>query len=333
MNPRAIELLDLPKLPRYRENVIPLDSRRALTRGNPLSANSFISYLNPKRKIYTAIVEDETGEKNIGGIIQRAEENFARLAYLSSAETPLSLIEHLASHAGTWGARVVVAEVGESNPLFQSLRQSGFAVYSRQRVWNLSKIALSEKSPFIWRKQKDIDLWAIQTLQNKIIPPLLQQIENFENSSNGMICKSDELMAYIDITYGARGIFLRPLIHPNTENLREKLLDFLKKLANRHERHVYICIRSHQAWIEHTLEEIRAKPGERQAVMVKHLVTFSRERKTIPVKGEKAWANPAATIAVERKNKRVNPVSPPSSGLFNSIDLFKNAHFFHKNNW
>ncbi len=73
MNPRALELFDLPKLPRYRDEVLSLDSRRALTRGNPLSAVSFLAYLNPKRQIYTGILESDEGTV-LGGIIQRTDE-------------------------------------------------------------------------------------------------------------------------------------------------------------------------------------------------------------------------------------------------------------------
>ena len=296
MSPRALELFDLPKLPRYRETVITLDNRRALTRGNPLRAESFISYLNPKQHIYTAIIENEKKEDFIGGIVQRAKETSARLAYLAPANAPLALIEHLTAHAGNWKARQVLAEIDENAPTFESLRRCGFAVYSHQQIWDLSKIAISTDATFCWRKIKDVDLISIQSLQRKIIPPILQQVENFANSSDVMVCEADELMAYIDITYGTQGIFLRPLIHPNIKNLREKLLNFVAHLPSRRDRRVYICLRSHQAWIGNTLEELGGEAGNRQAVMVKYLVKYVRDRKTVPVRGDKAWASPAATI-------------------------------------
>ncbi len=295
MTPRALELFDLPKLPSYRDKVIALDSRRALTRGNPLRAGSFISYLNPKRRIYTGILEDEKGAV-LGGIIQRADESFARLAYLAPARAPLALIDHLSAHAGSWRARQLITEVDENSPLFQPLRQCGFSVYSRQRIWNLSEISLPDSLPVRWRKKKDVDLPAIQSLEHKIIPPLLLSVERFSNASTEMLCSADEVMAYIDITYGSQGIFLRPLIHPNTDDIREKLLNLLVNFPKRGELPVYLCVRSYQAWIEPILEEIGASTGTRQAVMVKHLVSKIREKKRVPVKGEKAWANPATTI-------------------------------------
>jgi len=296
MNPRALELFDLPKLPRYRDEVLTLDSRRALTRGNPLSASSFISYLNPKRRIYTGVMENEKKEEFIGGIVQRAEESFARLAYLAPADAPFALIDHLSAHAGKWQAHQIVAEIDEDSSTFQSLRHCGFAVYSRQRIWDLSDISLSADSSSRWRKQKDVDLIAIQSLQREIVPPLLQQVESFTHSSNGLICQADELLTYVEITYGARGIFLHPLIHPNTDNIREKILHLLANIPNRRERPVFLCVRSYQTWIESFLDEIGAKAGAQQAIMVKHLAQLQREEKTVPARGDNAWANPAAPI-------------------------------------
>jgi len=133
MPPRALELFDLPKLPHYRDKVLPLDSRRALTRGNPLRAVSFLAYLNPKRRIYTGIMKSENAGDVLGGIVQRTEENFARLAYLAPADAPFALIDHLTAQAGKWRAHQIVAEIGEDSPIFQSLRHCGFAVYDRQR--------------------------------------------------------------------------------------------------------------------------------------------------------------------------------------------------------
>ncbi len=296
MNPRALELFDLPKLPRYRDEVLTLDSRRALTRGNPLSASSFVSYLNPKRRIYTGVMENGKKEEFIGGIVQRAEESFARLAYLAPADAPFALIDHLSAHAGKWQAHQIVAEIDEASATFPSLRRCGFAVYSRQRIWDLSDISLSSDSSSDWREQKDVDMIGIQSLQRKIVPPLLQQVESFTHSSNGLICQADELLAYVDITYGTRGIFLHPLFHPNTDNIREKLLHLLANIPNRRERPLFLCVRSYQAWIESFLDEIGAKAGAQQAIMVKHLAQLQREEKTIPVRGDKAWANPAAPI-------------------------------------
>ena len=306
MTPRALELFDLPKLPRCRDEILSLDSRRALTWGNPLRAANFLKLLNPKRRIYTGIAESDDGAI-LGGIVQREGESFAQLTYLAPSSlldenhASIPLIEHLTAQAGKWRAHQVLAEIGEDSPLFQSLRQSGFAVYDRQRIWDLSKVVADTDLASHWRKKKDIDLISIQSLQRQIVPPILQPIEAFAHSSHGMICQADELLAYVDVSYGSRGIFLRPLIHPNIDDVREKLLVLLANLPNRRERPVYLCVRSYQAWLETILENLGASAGTRQVVMVKHLATTQRVKKTLPAKADKAWANPAATIRQKSK--------------------------------
>ena len=301
MSPRPLELFDLPKLAHFRKEIISLDCARILTRGNPLRAVNFLAHLNPTRRIYTAIHESERGEALLGSIRQQEGENFARLTYLApiSALTAdvLPLIEHLIAQAKHWRAYLVVAEIEEDSPLFQPLRQSGFSVYSRQRVWDLSTIELPEEAPSYWRRVRRMDNIAIQRLQRQVVPPLLQHVENFDNPKRGLVCKNVEMLAYVDALYGARGIFLRPLIHPNVDHVQDKLTGLLaRNLANRRQRPVYFCVRSYQAWVEPILEEMEASPGPRMVVMVKHLASTQRVEKTIPAGADAAWANPAAPI-------------------------------------
>ncbi len=302
MSPRPLELFDLPKLPRYRSEVLSLDCERVLTRGNPLRAVNFLAHLNPTRHIYTAVTDNGEKDTLIGSIHHRESETFARLTYLAPAsaidgnDLSIALIENLVAQAKDWRAYQVLAEIEEDSPLFSALRQSGFSVYGRQRIWDLSNIHLSDKATSFWRKRKDVDTIAIQSLQRQIIPPLLQQIENFADAKRGVICTNDEILAYISTSYGASGIFLRPLLHPNTDHVREKLLALLQYLPNRRERPVYLCVRSYQAWIEPFLEEMQADVGPRQVVMVKHLVNVQRTEKTLPAGTDTAWANPAAPI-------------------------------------
>ena len=60
MTVRSLDLLDLPFLPLYRQDILPLDSARLLTRGNPLGATALLSYLNPRRNLYTAVATENS---------------------------------------------------------------------------------------------------------------------------------------------------------------------------------------------------------------------------------------------------------------------------------
>lgn len=301
MPSRPLELFDLPKLPRSLSEIVSLDCSRILTHGNPLRAVNFLAYLDPTRRIYTAIHEGDGDDALIGSIRQREGETFARLTYLAPAnaldKNALYLVEHLIAQAKKWRAYQVVAEIEEDSPLFQTLRQSGFSIYGRQRIWNLSALALPAQSAPFWRKFRVTDSIAIQSLLRQVVPPLLQQVESFNGSSRGLVCMNEELLAYVDVSYGARGIFLRPLMHPNVDDVRGKLFSLLaRNLVNRRERPIYFCVRSYQAWVEPILEEMEASVGPRMVVMVKHLVNVQRSEKTISAGADAAWANPAAPI-------------------------------------
>ena len=307
MTPRPLELFDLPKLPQFRAEIVSLDCARILTRGNPLRAVNFLAHFNPTRRIYTAIHESKKRQALLGSIRQQEGERFARLTYLAPLHAlpgdVLPLLEHLLTQAKHWQVRQVVAEIEEDSPLFQALRQSGFSVYARQRVWDLSDLVLPEQTSPDWRRVGDTDQIAIQSLQRQIVPPLLQQIENFDNPKRGLICRNTDIHVYVDVRYGARGIFLRPLIHPDVEDIQSKLQALLARtLVNRREKPVYFCVRSYQAWLESTLEALEASVGPRLVVMVKHLAKVQRLEQTIPRGADAAWANPASPIQSSKIN-------------------------------
>src|SRR3970040_1429903 len=137
MTIRSLDLLDLPLIARYRNDVLTLDSARALTRGHPLGAMGLLAYINPTRHLYAAITNG--GEAALlGGVIHTHGDTFAKLLYLAPSsrlddpELP-SLIEHLAAQAGEWKAFHVLAEVDETSDVFPALRMAGFSVSAWHR--------------------------------------------------------------------------------------------------------------------------------------------------------------------------------------------------------
>lgn len=283
MNIRPLDLLDLPILSRYRNEALFLDSTRALTRGNPLSAAGFLSHFNPARHIYTAVAKDD-GDSLLGCVIHIPGETFARLLYL--APSPLlthpglaALIENLSAQAGTWGAFQVVAEVDETSEAFPALRNSGFAVYAWQRVWDLSSIAEAAAGSG-WTRTREADLPAIQSLYHQIVPPLLQAVESMPRRAEGFVC-GEGTRHHVRVSHGAAGVMLIPLIHPDSERAGERLASLLGSLPARGTRPVYLRVRSYQAWLEPALADLGARAGERQAVMVKHLTRRIKDEETV----------------------------------------------------
>jgi len=281
MTIRPLALLDLAYIYSFRDEAVGLDTARALTRGNPLGAVGLLSYVNPSRHIYSAIATGESDKDFVfGGIIHTPDETFAKLYYLAPTsqlthpELP-DLIDELSSQAGNWGAFHVLAEVDETNDAFVSLRKSGFSVYAWQRMWDVSGIT-ETGSGFGWTRVKSVNLPGVQNLYHQIVPPLLHPVEPQPKAAGGWMCNEGG-KCYVSVSHGMYGIVLTPLIHPEATNVSEKLSALISHLPDRRNRPIYICVRSYQAWIEPVLADLGAKPGQRQAVMVKHLVHMVKD--------------------------------------------------------
>jgi hypothetical protein len=299
MTVRSLDILDLPLLSRYRRDVLPLDSARILTRGNPLGAAALLSYLNPRRNIYTAVAS-ENGDSLMGQVILNGEETSARMTFLAPAENAnglvLPLVAHLATQAGEWGAFHLLAEVDEDSLVFRSLRTSGFAMYAWQRVWKLPVPKTNERTDS-WRKADELDWPSIQSLYGQIVPALLHPVETLPKQVTGLVCRPEgNLQAYVAVNSGPKGIWVQPLVPPDSACVSEQMAGLVDAVSGWDERTIYVCVRSYQTWLETVLEDLGAQAGPRQAVMVKRLAKVQKVEEKVPVM-DKVLAKPAAPIA------------------------------------
>jgi hypothetical protein len=283
MSVRSLDLLDLPTIYRHRSEAVTLDTARALTRGNPLGAMGMLSYMNPQRHVYSAVASGEDSTV-FGGIIHTNGDTYARLLYLApgssltNAQVP-ELIEHLSAEAGAWGAFHVLAELDETSPAVIALRRAGFSAYARQRMWDVSGLEEATDNGQ-WPRAKSVNLPAIQSLYHQIVPPLLQPIEPAPKRATGFIC-SEGGPCYASTSTGMNGVVVFPLIHPDATDVAEKLSALISCLPNRGGRPIYVCVRTYQSWLEHVLEDLGARPGPQQAIMVKHLARMVRDEQTV----------------------------------------------------
>jgi hypothetical protein len=295
MSIRPLDLLDLPTIARYRNDVLTLDTARALTRGHPLGAMGLLAYINPARHLYAALSNHE-GSALMGGIIHTRGEPFAKLLYLapsSKLDDPHlpALIEHLAAQAGEWQAFHVIAEVDETSDVFVALRKSGFSVYAWQRVWDVSGIGKTESSRGgEWRRVQSIDLPAVQSLHYQIVPQLLHPVDPAPARPYGLV--HAERRCFANVNYGVYGVALVPLILPDENEVSDKIASLVSRLPDRRGRSVYLNVRSYQAWLEPVLEDLGAKALPRQAVMVKHLARYVKEAQPVRVPPSNARIQP-----------------------------------------
>jgi hypothetical protein len=238
----------------------------------------------------------------MGQIILNDGETSARLTFLAPLENinelTLLLLDHLVAEAGEWGAFHLLAEVDEDSPVFKSLRQSGFAMYAWQRVWKLPVLETVNKND-TWRQADETDWPAVQSLYGQIVPALLHPVEVLPKQVGGLVCRPDvTLQAYVAIKSGPEGVWIQPLIPPDSSCVSEQLAGLATRTTDRRPRSVYVCVRSYQAWLESVLEDLGAEAGPRQAVMVRRLAKTIKDLQSVPVM-EKALvkAKPAAPIS------------------------------------
>jgi hypothetical protein len=214
----------------------------------------------------------------IGQFIHIPDSHFAHLTFLTPEGALVSpgisaLLDYMVSLLGERGAMHLLADVDERTQAFEALRSAGFAIYSRQRIWRLAEVAPHQGDSIHWRAATSQDTISIRSLYNNLVPALVQQVEPFlSKSPRGLVFYKDgDLLAYVELRYGHRGIWAQPFIHPDAGDFSEHFMDFLYEIPRRLSRPVYLCVRSYQSWLESSIEEVGGEPGFRQAVMVKHL--------------------------------------------------------------
>jgi hypothetical protein len=280
MTVRPFDWRDLPALYRYRNRGLFLDNARLLTQGPRLvPAGALFSYFAPATGIFTyrCTGNGDSSGSMLGQVIHPMGGISARLSFVaptSALETSSlpEMIEHLTVEIGERGALHLLAEVAVSDGAFEQLRRAGFAIYSRQRIWQLGDEMPGEALSTPWRSATVQDCPDARTLYYNLVPGLVQQVEPAPNRLKGMVyCQEGEILAYVELRYGLRGILAQPFVHPDMKEVQARLGDLLRDLHYRHSRPVYLCIRSYQSWLEGAIAELGAQAGPEQAVLVKRL--------------------------------------------------------------
>ncbi|MFC1997748.1 hypothetical protein ACFLXI_09130 [Chloroflexota bacterium] len=276
---RPTDWRDLRVLHRYRSKGLYLDTAQVLTRGSSFTSGVFRSFFSPTTDAFTWICADDCGHQPVLGQFAHVPESaFARLTLLApegalESKITIDLLEQLTRQAGEHGAFHLLAEIPEQSNAFESLRKAGFVVYARQRVWKLRENDDGFKVMIPWETAVKDKINFAQSLYHNLVPGMVQQIEPLPSKNvGGLVCYDNEdLLGYVDLKSGPRGIWAQPFIHPDTADVDARLKDLFESIPNRRSRPVYLCVRSYQSWLELALDAMEAEPGPQQAVMVKHL--------------------------------------------------------------
>ena len=290
---------DFPRLHQYRKQGIWLNNDLALTQWQiQVPFGALFAYMAPAVGVYTYVISgDESSARQngrkedarpplIGQVSHRVGTTFARINFvapedaLDESAVPFFL-DQLAADCGRWGAHTLLAEVEERSPLFEIFRRGGYGIFSRQQVWLLPEewpsSLLQQYSPasstLRWRPVVDEDEGAVRSLYSAIVPPLVQQTDPpWERLSGYLYSEGTDLLAYVHLSTGPRGILAQPYVHPDVGAFAGLLADLFKFFPYRGDRPIYVLVRSYQGWLNHVMSTLGATSGPQQAVMAKRLV-------------------------------------------------------------
>ncbi|MDT8898516.1 MAG: hypothetical protein ACPLUL_12345 [Thermanaerothrix sp.] len=277
-----------------------MDSVLALTRGRPLGFWVVLRHLRLEENAFTAVLQPGEGHPNlIGQASLRNDNTFGQVTFVLPAASQMTLVarlmDELARQVGQQGGLGLLAAVEDESPLFEGLRQSGFAVYARQRVWRLGNLPLNDAPAGEWLPLTALDEFAIRSLYQALTPPLVQRAEPFgAHGLAGMVYQQGgELLGFMEAHFGPRGILLYPLFHPEVRQPAAALRSYLRGLHFSLGRPVYVAVRSYQAWLEDALRDLGGEAVVQHALLVRHLTLAQRAPVLAPATASRDNRQPA----------------------------------------
>jgi hypothetical protein len=221
----------------------------------------------------------------------QAGESRAHLSFLAPEEAVhtahgIRLLEELGKFAGRRGAFHLIADVDEASPVFVSLREAGFTVYTHQRIWRCEApwkgAPAADKK--LWRAADSVDEHRVSLLYLNIVPALVQHVEVCPTlKAEGWVhIDQGEILGFMEVDRGPMGMWAMPYLHPAIQNLDEVLASFLGALGDHDKRPLYIAVRSYQGWVGDALERMGFSASHDQAIMVKRLAAQVRKPALAP---------------------------------------------------
>jgi hypothetical protein len=184
-----------------------------------------------------------------------------------------AILDELAARAGEMGATNLLAEVEDADATLEVLRKSAFSIYGWETVWMLPrKSPIDADSLHLWEPMTAQDEPNVRSLYQTLVPPLVQTAEPYPGPDvRRLIYRNNgELVAYVESNGGAKGIYLKPIIHPAAESPQALLAELIKIFQDLG-RPVYLQMRSYQAWLTPFLSELNAATSLHFALMVRRL--------------------------------------------------------------
>ncbi len=308
----SMKLLDLPLMLRLKQNAIVLHSELGLTEDARGRNSALLSSIVFPRGLHTLL--GHVDDKNVVGQFRyRPGESNAHIVYLAPTldddeddSTWLHMLDAMAEQAGKNGAQNLVGEVELSHRLFETMRRAGYAVYSRQVIWQHGPIV--GELPFADLEitpESEMDQIGIAALLGCTIPRIMQTVMGPSADMQGLVYRKDgQVEAYVAYSEGKHGVYLLPFLHPEVlSEAPDIIAGALLKIERSRKLPVYISVRGYQGWLENAMLDLGFNPWLEQAVMVKHLTAGVRQASFAQVNlSASGRQKPAANLQMEYLN-------------------------------
>ncbi len=290
---RPATLVDLPMLYRIMDKAILLDSVADCVRdkhdlmGVLLSSN----VLRPLGGTHTLIARSDR-QQVVGQFRMKSDNSNAHIVFIAPTleqETDdslwLAILDAMVAEAGRYDAHMLIAEVDVLSPLFETMRTSGFSLYTRQQIWQRPPAPIpTTPSPLTLYEATDADMLSVHALLGRTLPSLMQSVPCTPEDSQRWIYKKDNRVeAYFVVSSGKYGVHIVPFINPEEVTSEEVIALFealLQRLPKSERHNVFIRVRRYQEWMDYALSRMGFEPtGNTQAVMVRHITIRNKQHR------------------------------------------------------
>lgn len=269
---------DWPRFQRLAKRGISLDVEASLTRRTGTLRNTLLAALPADVGGLPTYVLRGNGSTAIGQLRHHPDDTYARIAFAAPAPQPgdearwETLLEGLTVAAGQRGATNLIAEVDESGPAYEGLRQVGFAVYARQEIWRRDPKRVSDGTMSAVRPFRPTDVFGATVLYANVVPGLLRQVEPAPALDRAafVLAEGGDLVGLITAQHGPGGYLLDAYLHPSAEARTGEAITGTLRAIRAHRQPVYFRVRRYQTWLGNRLSRYGFELMGQQAMMVKH---------------------------------------------------------------
>ncbi len=289
----AMKLLDIPLMLRLKQNAIVLHSEMGLTEDARGQNSALLSSIVFPRGLHTLVAHSENQDV-VGQFRYRSDDVNAHIVYLAPTLQDdeddgiwLHILDAMAQQAGKIGAHNLVAEVEISHRLFETMRRSGYAVYSRQVIWQHHPINGTIQAPELTvTEEHSDDQISIASLLGSTIPGILQTVLGPSTDMEGLVYRKEgRVEAYIAYSEGKHGVYMIPYLHPDVLSSASDIITAaILEIEKCYKVPIYVSVNGYQGWLENAMLDLGFIPWLEQAVMVKHLTAGVRHTSFSPVK-------------------------------------------------